>query len=396
MDFKQFATSLQSGAPVVLPVGGDFVSTGLIGLWQAGFWYEFGAQADSASVVEALGSADIPVAKPGQPGALYIVRESSGWVWLRASDYDKAGKAIEVLDIRNQRGDLQRPAQIWHLEASLASILIPDKNKANFNNPVSYDIRVMSLRSDKHRHELHLLALPSAVAAYAKARGWLTPGFDTSELLNRDRIFDDEFQASMIGGEFAGNKVAYSKSILWQRRAAVWAALGESEADKFNPIGTGSKADTTSERLSEALSVLAKTWPGPTWCRVIAVPNPKVDEVYTDQAGESKRRGVACITEFFADEAEARKAAEAERGQTSETESAPVSTTAASAAAGLKVPAVYAAYPQLWNDAIASLRAKTGTLSGPPAIRLAAISQAVQGDANFTGIASEEILPWVS
>jgi len=204
----------------------------------------------------------------------------------------------------------------------------------------------------KARHEYHLVALPCAVAAAARAFDSVDAEFNISELLDPNIDHDYLFQCEMIGATFMkGDRldtkseranlkefegllqaardasapdpiiaaaaqnphVPYQYSLLYQRKAALWELLGEPDPTK-DTYQLEKKSDTKSDNLGQYIDVAQVTWPKAMWAKVALVNDPREDAVF----GEGNRNQIPCILEFYASEAAARAAWEAERPEGTE------------------------------------------------------------------------------
>lgn len=350
---------------VRIPVGG-VMTPDLIGHWSGGIAYSFLAELDK-SVVESEG------VTPS------LVEGNGPWYRYFFKTFDECQVAIEKLQIEGFRGGPQRPDQEWRFESPADKLLNISRDDNPFGDPAAFSVRLSTLRSKKYRHELHFISLPAAVAASAARLGFANPGFPLDELLDQDTIFTDEFQAQMIGDPETGD---YPESVLWQRRATLWAALGEDDAQKYQPKGTGTRLDTESEKLSLCLNILTRTWKKPSWGRLMLVPDPRVDAVYTSSSGDTRRLSVPALVEIFPDEAAAHAAAEAEGA-----ESEGASTTSASTKKA--IPDAYADYPEMFHQAVERFKAKG--VAGPPPVVLAAIG----AEPDFQGCDPAEVMAWL-
>lgn len=287
---------------VKLPVGGDFVSGSIIGGWYAVVTTAFMSETDLGPIEEA-------------PKPDYVFKRGN-YLRYHYKSYEAGKKASDIC------GQQYPPKQTWLFLCERAKILsMTEEDAAKWSDPISMEVEIATLKSKKRRHELHMISLPAAVAAYANAAGFENPGFDLSELTSKDTVFTDEFQAKMIGAEEGQFALPYAQSVLWQRRAALWKALGENDPTKYNPKGTGSKYDTESDKLSTCLGILARTWKTGIWARLVQVNSPVVDAVFGD---ESKRLTIPALTEIYenktaalkvaTDELEARKKAKEANG----------------------------------------------------------------------------------
>lgn len=346
---------------VRIPVGG-VMTPDLIGYWSGGIAYSVLAELDK-SVIESEG------VTPS------LVTGSGPWYRYFFKTFDECQAAIEALNIEGFRGGLRRPDQEWRFESPADKLLNMSRDDNPFGDPAAFSVRLSTLRSKKYRHELHFISLPAAVAAAATRLGYANPGFPMNELLDQDTIFTDEFQAQMIGDPDTGD---YSESVLWQRRATLWSALGESDPKKYQPTGTGTRFDTESEKLSLCLQILAIKWAKPVWGRLMLVPDPRVDAL----TKEGRRLNVPALVEIFPNETAARTAAQAE-GAEGESTSTPSTST------GKAVPEAYADYPEMFHQAVDRFKAKG--IAGPPPVVL----QNISSEPDFQGCDPAEVMAWL-
>lgn len=266
---------------VKLPVGGDFGPNSFIGPFAARVLYSFYSAVDLMQEWKALDQ---------KPTMVSRRKMGPGWRYY----YDDSALASKALELAGN-DQIKNASQVWTFQAETAKLLnLAEENKEKFGDAVTYDVDILTLRSKK-RHPFQLMALPSAVASMAKLLGYDTPGFPLNELTSQDAIFTDEFRTQMIGDPETGD---YENSVLWQRRLMLWTALGEKDAKRYNPKGTGTKFDTESDKLSECLSIIALAWSGPAYLRLVQVPDPRVDATYGD---DHKRLTVPCIYTVYPD-----------------------------------------------------------------------------------------------
>jgi len=318
---------------VVIPVGGDFVPTGFIAQWQAAVMTSFMTEVN-------LKDEGIAFSAARQVG-------QSGYTRYYWHDYQAAVEAAESV------GQQYKPQTLWVFEAQTDSVLnfVDESTKDKFGPQITYDgCRIVTLRSKKYRHELHLIALPAAVQAYAKMQGWAVPELDFSELTSQDTAFTDDFQAEMIGHP---DQDDWESSVLGQYRAKLWKALGEDNATAYKLAGSGTKFDATEgSKLDEALGILHYSWTQPIWARLIPVPDPRVDAVYTSGDDQVKRLSIPALMDIFASKEAAQAAAEADKvGDSSSS-----ATTAATE--GPAVPSDWADFPDDWKSIVKEEKAK--------------------------------------
>lgn len=344
--------------------GGSFANTGFIGPLMAKKLFKVWSREDIADYTDDL---------PYKEDVDYTVRGKEGSHWYYFVNEDAAKATAKVLEA-------YAPNLTWRFEMPTSGILNFQSADAadKFGQAISADVRIVGLGS-KYRHEYHLLSLPSLVDAAARAMGKIkTPIWHCAELLEvNDSDFTDQFQWRLIGhpdakkadvenfaklleatggnleqaqaialgeadiaGELAelkGNvRIPWQYSLLWQRRVALWKALGEDNPEVYLPKGD-SKLATTSDNLSYLLSVATKEWRGPMWCRMHSVPDPSMSNVYTSSTTGNTRHGLLpVIGEMYANEAVARAAIEAEGGMPA---------VAPAAAADTKYPPM----PKVWE-----------------------------------------------
>jgi len=283
---------------VVIPTGGDFPPTGLIGLW-------------TAAVMTTL-SSEVDLKEEGIAFDAVRPMGDSGWARYYWRDHE-AGKSAATA-LKKEYGT----TSLWVFEAESSNILnfASDKARDAFQGTITYDgCRVLTLRSRKYRHELHMAALPALVQAYARMKGWDVPEFELIKALcSQDTMFTDEFRHRMIGDP--ENPDAFEEAALWQYRTELWKALGEENAHAYQPIGHGTNHDVASERLNEAIQPLHRPWDDPVWLRLVTVPDPRVDATYEQRAsGDIKRLRIPCVMDIFNNKGEAEAAAAEDRAR---------------------------------------------------------------------------------
>ena len=121
---------------------------------------------------------------------------------------------------------------------------------------------------------------------------------------------EEGYWTDELFAEYAGDiEGGYKDSVLAIQRAALWAALGEEKINKQAVIGSLSasgkpnKLSTTAEKLSACLGFVQGKWSRPIYLRVTRVTNPL--------PGAAKKT-IPCVTQVFANEEEARAAAQAD------------------------------------------------------------------------------------
>jgi len=291
---RRFDTGSDKDA--IIPTGGgEFAPSGFIAPWSAGIVTRFYTKSDQANDV----------------GADFVKHDSKGGAQLYYKDYTAATEAAKHLG----EGILN---SVWRFQARVSDVLnIADKSK--FQSPIlAFDCDIASLVS-KRRHAYHQIALPMAVYAVARGYDFDVPVFDISELTDRNTIFNDEFYAKMVGNPDANPNEPdhWLKSVLWQRRAALWAALGEPDPMKhINPEAERGRENlrTNADDLIECLKVVNRTWVNPQWARIVNVNDPKPDAVLPD----GRRLTIPVVYELFHDRSAAEAAATALQGDSDE------------------------------------------------------------------------------
>lgn len=368
---------------VPLPEGsGVFANSGFIGALTAARLFKFWSSEDLELYDEKL-----------KVGVDYYRRGSAGSWWYYFHNQEQAKASADLLKAF-------APNQVWRFEMPTASVLNFQSEKAleAWGTAVSGDARVATLGS-KYRHEYHLLALPAMVDALARRAGFIKePIYHVTELLAGmpDEEFTDQFHwrmlghpdattkddelldlaltqnpndpASIIEQVLAGDLVVEGKKVLlhyhfselWQRRARLWAALGEPNVSAYLPVDTattadGKKYETTSKNLSLCLGASTRQWVTPVWARLYLVPDPAVGATYKSKTtGATRRNTLPVVGELFADEAAARAAVGDEATATSATSSAVAS----------NIPPV----PEAWKEAAGywrdELKARKAALNG--------------------------------
>ncbi len=305
------------------------------------------------------------------------IRETkAGMFWYYFESKAKAKIAYD------ETGDDKGPSTTWMWQAKADSVLNWRGDRSIeevFNSPTVWReaaFRGLSKAAHKSRHELHMISLPAAVAAMADAWGYDNPGFSLSELMRAEDeiLWTDSFQLDMIGNKDIG----FADSILWKRRKELWSALGETDASKWQPIGSGvanGKYDTTSEKLHKCLQILHSPWKAPIWSRVTFVWDPRRDALM----GSGQRLTRPVLEKIFSSRAEAQAAASEEIGTEGETPS-----TAPSGEPTL--PSGYGEFHDAWVEEVQKLKEKhDGKMPPPP--RLAE-------DLKFLAVGYDDVKAW--
>lgn len=374
---------------VKLPVGGEgFANTPLIGKWIAAILYTFMTEKDMNMFTGFTCDSS---------------RKTGDWNHYYYADYEEAKKW------NTEAQNKYPPGGVWAVQALSQDVLnISDEGREKWGTVIVFDhCSVVTPQSKTYRHELHMIGLPCAVSAYARANGWDVPEFDVSELLDPDTQFTDDFQAYMVGspdakkddykdfqvahdltlakfGDQSGEVVRrlvlgmptdefedipepviiearsvkhihYEWSVLWERRAALWKLLGCDNPLPYRPYGTAEEEGKArnekfdapaNSRLDEALGILAYPWADYAWLKVQGVPDPKVDA----QTKSGNQLSIPAIVKIYESEAEARAEAEAElAARESDGVGVPVTTTAAPTPVATTPTVEYPPVPEAWT-----------------------------------------------
>ncbi len=236
------------------------------------------------------------------------------WMWFSEKDHAVAAKDTLAAEYGSR--------EVWRYVMRTDSIQnVAPESLAKFTR----DFQTGSSRTSMHhryRHQLHLLSLVGAVAAHAKLLGYDVPKVQFDDLVSSDTQFTDELMNHLIGdpavkASEADDPLHYLNSIYGKQRAAVWAALGESDPSKYNAVydtkGNPTKEApnvtfTQSEDLARALSIAHFNWSSSTWARLLFVEDPHVDAKHDDDFPDR----VPVIMELFASKADAVAAGKAE------------------------------------------------------------------------------------
>jgi len=338
----------------VLPSGGDFVPSGLVGPWLAKVVYKIATQEDI----------------PDDLAPDAVRTKSSGWKDCYYNEYEQAKSALEAIN-----SDFN-PSTVWHFEIETASVMnfSNEEVREKFGATIGYDITVATLRSKKYRHEFHMIALPAAVAAYADSLGYENPGFDLSELTSQDTVFNDTTQYRLVGnGEAkAGDDDHYTNSILWDQRAKLWEALGEDDPRNYQLLTSDKKFATTSQKLSDCLGIVHFAWGQPAYVRLVSVSDPRAGADYND-----KQLQLPTITDIFENKEEASKVVAEELERMAETSGG----SSSGSASAPRLPVSWAEAEMTVQDWKGSLGAEKASLGDKPLTALVAKKVAEAVDA---------------
>ena len=348
---------LKGGTEHEVAEGGDFPVTGFIGQITVTHVWRLWSEVD-------------PTVLEAEPD-LYQ-QMGSGFVFYY-TDLNKAKEAQAEI------GSDIDPQRVLYIEMPADTIINFRDQEAlgKWGASVSGEIRDVTLRSRKYRHEPHLIFLPRLVAAIADVRGWKNTGFDLSALdvARNDFVASDELQLELVGNPGKGywtpptvnqerNDYAhhvpppsYRGSRYWAQRTALWASLGEDNPDVYRPKGATvtragrvqpSEIATTSDTLSTCLRAYTTDWARPVYARLKLLPNPRVDAV----TGAGNRLTIPVICELFKDKAEAEAAHKADleaMGIVGDTPTPPDTS---------GVPATWVEVPEAWVSTITELKEK--------------------------------------
>jgi len=356
---------------VNIPVGGGiFIPSGIVSLWQAAMLYTFMTQD--------------PLEGEHLKNCMQST-ERSGWYSHYFMDQGQAQAAIESMETEYNNVTL-----IWHFETKKSDVLnFSDEARDKFGDVISYDVRIGTLQSKKYRHEYHMIALPAAVNAMAKNLGYETSGFDLGDLISQNTVFSDNFQFEMVGQPEATDEEDeeyYTNSHMWLRRAQLWASLGEDNPRVFRLKDSGTKFDTTSEQLSNALGIANYPWTQAIYAKVVTVNDPRYDAVI---GGDQDRRlSIPAIYAIYETKEDA--LADVEATLASYGDSAKTTTATSDAPAGSPaVPEAWKDNSDDWKTYFAEFKAANPTLIPPPVGK-----QVVAKAEAELGVTEEELRAW--
>lgn len=329
---------------------------------------------------------------PYKEGVDYQKRGSDNSWWYYFQVWEAAKAAADMLKAF-------APGQVWRFEMPTASVLnfTSDKGAEAWGQAVSSDARITTMGSLKYRHEYHFITLPSLVDALARRAGFIKERiFHYDEVLGgmADEDYTDHFHWKMVGhpdanakdaeamaellAKAGGNldaahalalatmetdtkvRIHYTYSTLWQRRAALWKALGETNAGAYLLAGTattekGKSEETQAHNLSLCLSASVREWVTPVWARFAMVADPTVSATYKSKTtGQTRRNTLPFVIEIFADEAAARAALG------DETTTTPAVASTGAAAGTPPVPTQWGSEIKFWKDELAARKQAAG------------------------------------
>lgn len=251
-----------------------------------------------------------------------VRQQRNDWFNYYYKDYGQANEAYKVL-VGN---DQFKPTMVFLLVADTTTAIVDEERLESmiqgFGPQIIMDLPVRGLRAGskqfpaKNRHQYNLILQPMAVSAFADLLNIEHEPFDISELTMPEGDGDGEIQYTdeLFERLFGDLEGGYDESVYWQRRAALWASLGEPDPKKDLMIGTLTGSDkphkrcTTSAALSVCLTSTQAAWGHSLWAEVTMANDPMPGSV-----GENGRRWhLPVITRFFRSEEEARAAVEPE------------------------------------------------------------------------------------
>lgn len=355
---------LSAQEQVKLPTGGgDFAPSGFVGAMQAKVLYTFMSELDSDTYE---GFPEYDIKRPAGSYFIYSFKTP-----------EAAAQGMELLGVEGYQGKKPAAQQVWSFMMNRDTVMnFSDKSKLDaFGQTIVFDAKISTLASAKYRHELHMVALPLAVRAMANLLGYDNAGFSIAELTKKpeDIVFNDEFQQTMIG---QGKEHKFQDSLLWQRRAELWASLGELNPDVYLPIGS-EKLATTSEKLSTCLRILAVPWATQVYARLITVNDPRVDA----RSKSDKQLTIPAIYELFGSKKEAQLAADADMERLSKG-----ATNGNGNHAQLEIPEKWQELPEEFAAWVEKTRTEVG--KSPTALQIAQL-------AKKGGITVPEFQAWV-
>lgn len=315
MTLEELGISTADEDRAIMPSGGEAFGAGsFIGPWQWRICHWFLAPQDKDYVTFNDGlSAEDQIAKP-----VYRIERGGYYSYYYPHDqYTQALDACEKFELTiGDTDQAAKPTEVLQFFIPADKILSSrvKEIKEAFGEFVSFDVRMLALRrgsdgfSAKNRHAWNFIVLPSMVASAADVLGYKTGGYDLSELLEPGFSPDDEFFTKFCG-DLHGD---YVDSELYQRRAKLWAELGEEDPRKsamtggVTASGKPNKMSTDAAKLSSCLSFIEGKRNKAVWARVTLVPDPNPEQRSKDSG---RQYTIAAVTEIFFGEEHARTVA---------------------------------------------------------------------------------------
>lgn len=379
----------QEVEPLHIPTEG-FATTGFVAQWMGKVLYSVMVEGVEIEMLNRQLKSDGEELLP-EPIAHRKLGES-GWTkywWMKDGDAREAANLLKLHEGLDRRPGV---STVWRFEAKSSSCLnLSPAAQDAFGDVLGWESQISTLGSIYRRHEYHMISLPAAIAAAATAMGFDNPDFDLSELTEADVVYTADFQAKMIGTEpqeqesgkykHVNTKGGYANALLWQRRAVLWAALGEGNPKAFRRMGSGTKYDTSSKQLDACLRIVERPWgkmvqgafiPQTTWALLVPVRDPRLDAT----AKSGTRLTIPALTAIY----QGREEAEAVALELTGGEAAP-----ANAEGKPRLPTLWKGAESNWESHVAEVKAKLG---GKPPI-LPNVTQAIiemQGGLENAGI----------
>ena len=269
------------------------------------------------------------------PKPFHSRKTTNGYFYYYEAQED-ALKAREIAQEKNS------PTLVWTFQIETAKVMNTldvkklqggEDGARGFGPIISLSAQMTGYRSLLHRHEFHLIALPAAVYAVAKANGWEVPMMDFSALSGKaiygepepgqfGVYINDQFQKDMIGDPDEEKfDVVLKESVLGRQRTALWAALGEDDPLKYTLNETKkvkgevvpSEYNTQAQKLRACLGIAYNKWTQPIYGRLLMLTDPRVNSM-----GQGKSQSLPALVEVFRTEAEAKAAAKVDTDRMAE------------------------------------------------------------------------------
>ncbi len=380
LDFLMSDEQTEAVEPLHIPTEG-FATTGFVAQWMGKVLYSLMVEGVEIEMLNRQLKSDDEGLIP-EPIAHQKLGDS-GWHkywWLKDAEAREAANLLKLHEGLDRRPGV---ATVWRFEAQSSSCLnLSPAAQDAFGDVLGWEAQISTLSSIYRRHEYHMISLPAAVAAAATAMGWDNPGFDLSELTEADVVYTPGFQVKMIGTEpqeqesgkykHVNAKGGYADSVLWQRRAALWAALGEGNPKAFRRIGSGTKLDASSKQLDACLRIVEVPWAKTAWALLVPVRDPRLDA--TSKSGA--RLTVPALTVIYQNQEEAQAATQELTGG----ETAP-----ANAEGKPRLPTLWQGQESNWKSHVAKVKeALSDKLPILPNVTQAVIE--VQGSLENAGV----------
>ena len=331
--------------------------------------------------------------------------------WFYYFKDESIGKSVMVDMFKNKYS----PRSCWRFEIMTQDLLGVDVSKfENWGEVIGDDATITGLFS-KSRHEFNFLTLPSVVDAAARFAGHIKESiWNANELLSgmQEEEYTEGFEYRMIGQKSAKKDdvtlfeeilkavdmdyelaysialgdndeitvpdavkdlkgsvaIHYTHSRLWQRRAALWKALGEDNPEVRFSIGysdaTGvannKQLETTSPQLSECLGLEAFEWEFAIYGQLHRCPTP----ISKGTTKSGYRLTVPVVANLWKTKEECLAAAiEANGGDENATTASTPNTeqpsTITAPTSGPAIPTLWVTDPEEWKTAFAEMVQQT-------------------------------------